>query len=127
MEERQIRQILMNIDSDYIPHYHKCELGESIALMEKTGLSFCRFYWNADDLTTVYLRDVSVNAGNRNNGIGSYLLDMVENTCRSLQFKCCTTPVIYHSELMYFYEKHGYKYSAMAEDDIVWMAKCLHQ
>lgn len=118
-------QILSNVDSNYICHYHKCELGDSIAFMEKTGIAFCRVFWIANVLETIWIRDLSVKEEERNKGVGTRLLDIVENVCKSLNVEICRTPAIRNSRLMFFYEKHGYKYDSEAEDNIVWLNKTL--
>lgn len=64
-------QILLNVDSNYICHYHKCELGDSIAFMEKTGISFCRIFWKSDIPETIYIRDLSVKNEERNKKVGN--------------------------------------------------------
>ena len=118
-------QILSNVDSNYICHYHKCELGDSIAFMEKTGISFCRFFWESDIPEIIYIRDLSVKKEERNKKVGTHLLNIVESVCKSIDVKVCRTPVIYNSKLMFFRKKHGYSYDSEAEDNIVWLNKIL--
>lgn len=110
--------------------YHKCVFDDNAVyyhFMEVNGKCYSRAYTFQNDKGAIYLSDLSVSEGYRNNGLGLEMQLKREDLGRELGCKYSYLFVRKGSWMRKWYDRRGYKYFCKKEDDktSVWLRKKL--
>lgn len=107
---------------NYIKHYRNEDWGSTILYMEENGRASASLYWYDDDKTTMYLSELSVSPLYRNEGVGTELQILREETCKLLGGKITRLMVKKDTWMYDWYKRRGYE---EFEDnvDFIWLQK----
>ena len=107
---------------NYIKHYRNEDWGSTILYMEENGRASASLYWYDDDKTTMYLSELSVSPVYRNEGVGTELQVLREETCKLLGGKRTRLMVKKDTWMYDWYKRRGYE---EFEDnvDFIWLQK----
>lgn len=126
MSESKISLAQSVAGSQYILHYSETTWGDSILIMEKSGLSFGRVCWYSHDYTTVYLDSLSVSKEVRRKRLGTEMQEIREGIGRILGASSSMLSVVKDSWMHQWYIRRGYIYHSQHEDsDLIWMIKII--
>ena len=110
-------------DAGYISHLSTNDGVTTLLLMHTSGKSFGSVYWYLDDNLTSYLKELSVKASCRKQGIGTRLQELREDISIQMGMKFSCLWVDKFSWMHEWYSRRGYSYISEKDGDYIWMRK----
>lgn len=114
--------LLRIVSSRFICHFYYSDCGGSVLVMEKSGKAFARTYWFNDDSSAIYFDWLSVDEGERGNGIATELLNAHIEIAK--QFEVETMLWVKKDTWMHdWYKRKGYQdyKDNKNENNAIWM------
>lgn len=120
--EERIRGV---IPSEIIANYYKRDDFQHVLLMTSNGVGVARVYQYSDDQESVILDMLHISKESRGHGLGKRLIEIQENIGKALGVKSLYIQVERGSWMEGWYERIGYKFDKVNEEDKkwVWMKK----
>jgi GNAT superfamily N-acetyltransferase len=111
----------------FIFHKSSSLSGQSIYLMEISGIAFARIYFFNNDSSSAYLDSLSVNPDHRNKGIATKLQILTEDIAKLRNNTKTYLLVEQNSWMHHWYKRRGYTdvKPNKTEKNYIWMVKNL--
>lgn len=108
-------------------HFKSHSWGNEIFMADKNGHSFGRIYWYLDDIETVYFEGLRVGKNFRKKGLGTKVLETLENIGSTIGAKTSCLWVDKTKWMHDWYQRKGYTDWIIheQEENCIWMRKKL--